>query len=137
MKNQNNDILKHLISGSELEKAPEGFTASVMYKMEQEQTVASSQALLSPQHWLLIGLGLGVAVIVMLSMDFGFLTGFIKKIDYSELSNTISASLISIKSFFRQIALNSNALVIFGSLILLVLFDRLLKKRFSLNLFSL
>jgi len=137
MKNQNNDILKHLISDTELEKAPQDFTARVLGKVQQEQTESAGQGLLSPQQWLLIGLALGVAVIVMFSMDFGFLSVIFSDLDYRQLSEMLSTALINIKVFFKGLAMNSNVLVIFGSLILLIALDRILKKRFSFNLFTL
>lgn len=138
MGNQNNDILKHLIADSELEKAPSGFTEEIMQRIDAEtesKSVFESFGLLSPNYWLLIGSAVGILIIFVITYDFPFLSDFVTGINIKDIINLGAGLLNGGKEFFQQIQVSSISVAIVVGVLVLFLLDRFLKKRFSFNLF--
>ncbi|MCF8229331.1 MAG: hypothetical protein K9G58_14750 [Bacteroidales bacterium] len=140
MLNENNDILKKLIAETDLEKAPGGFTAKVMKKVraeEKSQSLFDPGGFLSPQYWLLIGSALGIALIFIFSFDIPLLSWLIENADLRNITKILGQFLLNIQAYITQIDISTTSIAIFAGIGMLILIDRLLRKRFAFGIFSL
>ena len=132
-------FLKKMIKKVDIEKPSKDFTDNIMKKIHQETVVESveSQSVLSLKYWVIIALG----IIAIISLLFGYDWLFIKNI-FSEI-NIETINFLSIilgfvnyfKGLFSGIEISSITVVIFLSVALLIVVDRLLKRPFHVNLF--
>ena len=132
-------LLKKMIRNVDIEKLSGGFTDNIMKKINQETIVESveSQSILSLKYWILITLGLIIIVSSLFVYDWSFIKDLFSEIKI-ETINFPSLILISfnyIKNLFTGIEISSITVIVVLSVVLLILFDRLLKRLFKINLF--
>ena len=139
MADRNEDILKKMLQQTELEKAPQGFTGRVMEKIRAEEApelAEDSGGILSPKYWIMIGLGMGIAVAFLFSYDIPFLSEIFSGLNIKNISELSGRMIQFYQTTITEVEFSVNAFIILGSAFGLFLLDRLLRKRFSFSFFS-
>lgn len=137
---KNEDILKHLIEKTELEKPSEDFTQRVISSLNIQTEEKRSFAFIPDigwKYWVLIGLALVTLVFFVFFVDFSFFQNYFNFSNAGKVLGYSSGLFESFKQLFSGINISSISIIIIASLIGLVVLDRVLRKTFSVNLFTL
>ncbi len=137
---KNEDILKHLIEKTKLEKPSEDFTQRVMSKLDIQTEEKRSFAFIPDigwKYWIVIGLALGTLIFFVFFVDFRFFQHYFNFSNAGKVLGYSSGLIESFKRLFSGINVSSISIIIVASLVGLVVLDRILRKTFSVNLFAL
>lgn len=132
-------LLKKLIRKVDIEKPSGDFTDNVMKKINQETLLESveSKSILSLKYWMLSAAGLIVIISLLFSYDWSFIKNLFSgiKIEAINFPSIILGTINYIKDLFSGVEISSITVIVILSVALLILFDRLLKRSFNINLF--
>ncbi|MCD4772826.1 MAG: hypothetical protein K8R41_05520 [Bacteroidales bacterium] len=132
-------FLKKMIKKIDIEKPSKDFTENIMKKINQETVVESveSQSILSLKYWVLIAVGLIIVISLLFSYDWSFIKNIFSgiKIETINFPSLIMGSFNYVKSLFSGVEISSISVIVILSVVVLILFDRLLKRSFHINLF--
>lgn len=132
-------LMRKLIKKIDIEKPSKDFTNNIMKKINQETVVESveSQLVLSWKYWLLMAVGLIIITTLLFGHDWSFIKNIFSgiKIETINFPSIILGSINYIKGIFSGIEISSITIIVILSVALLILFDRLLKRSFHINLF--
>ena len=125
-------FIRDLIRQQPQEKAPEGFTDTVMGKIRAAGE-SEHEPILSPMTWFAIFLGAAAVVATMLFLDIPvindiFSSSGIQKLSFNIFSKPFYESFVSI---FKGIHIDHTALVIIGAVLSLFIIERVLAARRS------
>ncbi len=133
------DFLKRMFKQSSLDSPSDDFTKLVMNRIQVE-AVEKSEAdkpVIEPVYWILIVAGLAIAAYMLFQMDLSFIQNLfasieIKPIEFPQFTlNFIN----SIQSFISNIKIPTIFIVAVVAVISLITLDKVLKTRFSMNMF--
>ena len=132
-------FLKKMIKKIDIEKPSKDFTENIMKKINQETVVESveSQSILSLKYWVFIALGFIVVITLLFGYDWSFIKNIFSeiKIETINFPSIILVSINYVKVIFSGIEISSISVIVILSVVVLILFDRLLKRSFHINLF--
>jgi ABC-type spermidine/putrescine transport system permease subunit II len=124
------EFIRKLMSRQPVDKAPEGFTARVMEKLQPE-TVPSHEHILSPLAWGAIFTGIAAVIITMILVDIPFITNFFSTTGIQQISLDIFNGKFyeSFIRFFKEFNINAIGIAIVIGFISLVVLERIIAKK--------
>lgn len=132
-------FLKKMFKHSSLDMPSDDFTSKVMNRIQTEETEKSEadKPIIETKYWLLIGLGMVVAAYMLFQMDWSFMQALFGEVEIKpiELPEVSLGFLSNLQQFFSSIQIPSILIIAAAAIISLLALDRLIKQRFSMNLF--
>lgn len=130
--NNKDEFIRKLMALQPEDKAPEGFTARVMQKVQPEAAPEAGHYL-SPLAWAGIFVGVAILIITMFFVDIPFLNNFFSSTGIEKISLDIfNGGLIdSFVKFFKQLNINAIGIAIIIGFVSLILLERLFSRRRS------
>lgn len=136
------DFLREMFKQSSSLDAPsDDFTSMVMNRIQVE-AVEKSEAdkpVIEPKYWILIIAGLGVAAYMLFQMDLSFIKNLFGSIGFEsvELPEFTLNFFTGIQNFLSNIQIPSIFIIAVVAVISLITLDKVLKNRYSMNMFVL
>lgn len=133
------DFLKGMFKQSALETPSDDFAKLVMNRIQVE-VVEKSEAdkpVIEPVYWILIVAGLAIAAYMLFQMDLSFISNLFTGIEIEpiELPKFTLSFINSIQSFISNIQIPTIFIIAVVAVISLITLDKVLKNRFSMNMF--
>lgn len=124
------EFIRKLLSQQIPDKAPEGFTDTVMEKISPSRETAREHVL-SPIAWGGIFLGIAAAIITMIFVDIPFINNFFSTTGFQKVSMNIFSTgfFDSFMKFFKELNINAVGITIIIGFIALIIVERIISRR--------
>jgi hypothetical protein len=131
---KNNDVFfKRLFNEDAIEKAPDGFTDRVMQAIgvEEAELVQSRWSWSGWWLWGSIFLGVAALVTIVFFVDFSFMGSIFSgvELDGSRVANFVQFFGSGIVNAFQGFSISSTSIIIFMALGMLILAERIIRRR--------
>ncbi len=129
--NNNNDLfIRKLIRQQQPVKAPDGFTAKVMSRIQAEPAL-QDKPLITPIGWIALIAGIIIVIIIIFSVDIPFVNQVFSETGIQKISMNIFSQhfISSFTSIFKSIKVTSLTISILGGILVLVLAERFLFRK--------
>lgn len=134
IEDKNNDVFfKRLFNEDAIEKAPDGFADRVMQAigLEEAEAVQSRWSWSGWWLWGSIFLGVAALVTIVFFVDFSFMGSIFSgvELDGSRIANFVQYIGSGIVNAFQDFSISSTSIVIFMALGMLILAERMIRRR--------